>query len=421
MASDTDQPVTPPAPKKAERYIRTFAGDMAVTQQGGEPDLVPYEKHQEAVASLKPIAPPVPAVAESVPATPTPPPPPEMSWNEQLREAAKARVEARIVEDEAAGIHRSTERPRAIVTEDMVSPLRTYADDFTDRVASEGASRVSILAAEQDAGSHAAAPESADMTPVKKALIVGAGVFLLLVGASGAYYAYTQYVAAHLPVPIISLSQAPIYYDEEEELSGEGSVLSNAIATAMGHPLGAKKVRLITSTSATTTRQGLFVALGLGAPSVLVRNIVGAESMFGMVNAGAGASPFFILEVASYNETFAGMLAWEPRMQRDLAVLYPLPIVPVVLPELVIATSTATSSAPRTATTSSSTPPMPTPPTQTPGFRDEVVANYDVRVYRDSFGAVVLLYGYTDQRTLVIAKDIPAFTEIAGRLAASRK
>lgn len=420
MASDTEQPVTPSAPKKAERYIRTFAGDMAVTQQGGEPDLVPYEKHQEAVASLKPIAPPVPVVEKPVPAVPTPPPPPEMSWNEQLREAAKARVEARIVEDEAAGIHRSTERPRAIVTEDMVSPLRTYADDFTDRVASEGASRVSILAAEQDAGSHAAEEES-EMSPLKKKLIVGAGVFLLAVGASGAYYAYTQYVAAHLPVPIISLSQAPIYYDEEEELSGEGSVLSNAIATAMGHPLGAKKVRLITSTSATTTRQGLFVALGLGAPSVLVRNIIGSESMLGVVNAGAGASPFFILEVASYNETFAGMLAWEPRMQRDLAVLYPLPIVPVVLPELVIATSTAISSALRTATTSSSTPPVPTPPTQTPGFRDEVVANYDVRVYRDSFGAVVLLYGYTDQRTLVIAKDISAFTEIASRLAASRK
>ncbi len=421
MASDTDQPVIPPAPKKAERYIRTFAGDMAVTQQGGEPDLVPYEKHQEAVASLKPITPPAPVAEPLAPSAPVPPPPPEMTWNEQLREAAKARVEARIVEDEAAGIHRSTERPRAIVTEDMVSPLRTYADDFTDRVASEGASRVSILAAEQDAGSHSVAEEEPEMSPLKKRLSIGAGVLLLVVGGSGVYYAYTKYVAAHLPVPIISLSRAPIYYDEEEELSGEGSVLLNAIATAVGHPLGAKKVRLITSTSATTTRQGLFVALGLGAPSVLVRNIVGSESMLGVVNAGAGTSPFFILEVASYNETFAGMLAWEPRMQRDLATLYPLPIVPVVLPELITGTSTATSTKLGAATTSSSTSPAPTAPTQTPGFRDEVVANYDVRVYRDSFGAVVLLYGYTDQRTLVIAKDVPAFTEIVTRLAASRK
>jgi hypothetical protein len=59
-------------------------------------------------------------------------------------------------------------------------------------------------------------------------------------------------------------------------------------------------------------------------------------------------------------------------------------------------------------------------PQYTPGFKDEVVANYDVRVYRDSFGAVVFLYGYTDQRTLVIARDSASFTELAGRLGASR-
>ena len=55
-----------------------------------------------------------------------------------------------------------------------------------------------------------------------------------------------------------------------------------------------------------------------------------------------------------------------------------------------------------------------------PGFVDEVVRNHDVRVYRDATGKSVLLYGYWNQTTLVIARDVAAFTELLQRLATSR-
>jgi hypothetical protein len=135
--------------------------------------------------------------------------------------------------------------------------------------------------------------------------------------------------------------------------------------------------------------------------------------MAGVINVAGNQSTFFILSSASYSETFSGMLSWESTMPHDLSTLfpaYPAPVVPV-------ATSTATSTTTKTATTTSKT--TITVPVFIAGFRDEVVNNHDTRVYRDAQKRSVLIYGYWDQKTLVIARDEAAFTEILKRLAAA--
>jgi hypothetical protein len=123
--------------------------------------------------------------------------------------------------------------------------------------------------------------------------------------------------------------------------------------------------------------------------------------MAGVVSADGNQSPFFILSVASFGDTFAGMLSWEPRMPRDLSKLF--------LPYPVSVTATTTSK-----------DAVKTPLVSSAAFFDATIANHDVRVYRDSEGRDVLLYGYWNQTTLVIARDAAAFTEIVGRLATSR-
>ena len=81
--------------------------------------------------------------------------------------------------------------------------------------------------------------------------------------------------------------------------------------------------------------------------------------------------------------------------------------------------STTPKSAPRvtapksTAKVASTTPVVPA---FIAGFYDATVANRDVRVYRDISGRDVLLYGFWNQTTLIIARDAAAFTEIVGRL-----
>jgi hypothetical protein len=54
-----------------------------------------------------------------------------------------------------------------------------------------------------------------------------------------------------------------------------------------------------------------------------------------------------------------------------------------------------------------------------PQFVDEVIANHDARVYSDA-GGEVIVYGYWNQNTLVLARDTAAFTEIMSRLATSK-
>jgi hypothetical protein len=85
------------------------------------------------------------------------------------------------------------------------------------------------------------------------------------------------------------------------------------------------------------------------------------------------------------------MLGWETDMPEDLALLYP------AYPE-----------APQTPGSG-----------QVARFVDETVANHDVRALKDSAGRTILLYGYRDKQTLIIARDEAAFTALLVRLGAS--
>lgn len=367
--------------KKAEKYIRTFAGDMQTIQSGGTPDFAPLKEGpeiapgpKERLVTASPIVltPPEPA-AEAMVATPPPP-----------------------------------REPQYVPVPAAEAPIETYASDFTERMKDTRASTATVLAAEQD--SLSAPIEQGAQEPTSKwaALYIAAGVLLFIVGAAGAFVAYTRYQAASEPVIEIPIVRAPIFVDEREQISGKGGELLAAFEASFVKPLASNAVRFVYTDATATT--SLFALLPLSAPSILVRNIDPADSMAGVVNVGgtSGQSPFFILSVASYSNTFAGMLSWEKTMLNDLGRLYP------AYSEVSVAqaTSTVSTSSPKVATS--------TIPAIAAGFIDTLVANHDVRMYRDTAGRSVLLYGYWDQTTLVIARNAAAFSEIVERLASSR-
>jgi hypothetical protein len=261
---------------------------------------------------------------------------------------------------------------------DALAPIHTYTSDFNQAIKDEHASPATILAAEQDSGSsrkQAAAPARG----VNTALSISA-IVLILLGAGGAYAAYF-YSSKPTTVAIAPTSSARIFVDETAQVSGTGSELAAAIMQSVATPLTTGDVRALTL-AGTTTDSSLFLALMPDAPSILLRNVEAEGSVAGVVNANGNATPFFILAVDSYGDTFSGMLTWEPQMQAGLATLYP-------------AAST------------------------TGNFADEVVDNHDTRVLKDADGNTVLLYGYWDQKTLIIAQDEDAFTELVSRLANS--
>ena len=278
------------------------------------------------------------------------------------------------------------------------SPLQTYAGDFSDRMKETKASTATVLAAEQDAAK--GAPQK---TPEKHSggnvLYFTAGAVLLILGIAGSYIAYTRYLSKSEPIILAPTVTAPIFVDDKEKISGTSpNEVLQAIEQSVVRPLAPNTVRFLYTDFATTTDNSIFSLLQLPAPGSLLRNVNASRSMAGIINTGESQSPFFILSVASYGDTFAGMLQWEPTMSRDLNALFS------EHPQIQISTTTAATST----------------PVHIPSFRDEVASNHDVRIYRDAEGRGVLLYGYWNQSTLVVARDQSAFMEIIERLAATR-
>lgn len=424
--SDTATP--PPEPQKpltldpGKKYIRTFAGDMEVAKQGGTPELAPYVSTAPEQAVPAPAAPTVPAppVPAPAPASPT--------YDDAKRAETLARLRAAKAADAAQPLAARSMTRADTSVEDLgtASPLHTYAEDFTDHVATEGASSLTVLAAEQDAQSGHMA-EQAPSPSRKNYFIMAGALVLLVVGGGVGYYTYTEYQRAHQPVPAAPRIYAPIFTDEQVAIEGEGPALLSAVAAQLAVPLVPGTVRLLYSENATTTRESVFIASGLPVPSVVARNVRGAESVIGLVSIEEGSSPFFILSVNSYNDTFAGMLAWERTVLNDLGTLYPphrsleWPAAPSA-PLASSSTTTASTSdrAATTTTTAGAGQTGGTPVLRIPGFYDEVIANHDARVYHDMQGETVLVYGYWSPTVLVIARNAQAYQIILDRLANSR-
>jgi len=355
----------------SKKFIRTFHGDMETIEKGGTPDLAPFPAEAEQVSVHASLIPPQ-----------SPP-------------------------QEVVSIPEQTVEPVAVI-EKQPEPLKTYAGDFADRITEKQASVVTVLAAEQDAKS--GAPETPVPEQSRSTIAYSiAGVLLLLVGGVGTYVAYTRYLATNMPVVLAPVAFAPIFVDEREIVSGKGTPLIQMVAQLVTRQLSPGTVRQLYFETATTS---VFSALQLPVPGILARNIVDADSMAGVISTGANSqSPFFILSVTSFSNTFSGMLQWEPLLLRDVATLYP----PFV--EKRVAQTASTTTATSTTQGEKQTVPVVQKPLT---FIDAVVANHDVRVYRDASGRERVMYGYWDQTTLVIARDTAAFTEILRRLATSR-
>ena len=369
--ADENLQVSSTSSEPPKRFVRTFSRDAAALKEGGVPDFIELENAPESppVDVPRPAIPPegikIPvAVSATSPSerlieeTPLPPPPPPPP----LPPLKKP-------EDEA--------------------PIRTYTSDFSTELQKESASTASVLAAEGDRETRTSPPSSRSSLP----LVLG-GIALVVVGGAGAYFAYAYRNSTPPPPAPTSTVASPIFVNDREELTGTGQTLETAIEQSLKKPLAANSVRLLYTAQSTEQGQDVFHALQVPAPDILLRNIVANGSVAGIVHVGDTMTPFFILAVSSYGDTFAGMLQWETHMATDLGTLYPGG-------EQVLPSATSTG-------------PLPSK------FKDEVVASHDVRALRDINGTSVIMYGYWNPQTLVIAKNEQSFAEIIGRLSTSR-
>ena len=283
--------------------------------------------------------------------------------------------------------------------------IRTFGGDVDSETRGGRQSAFSILAAQADA------PRYAQETTVVQTRATGRGLAyalagtVLVVGGSLVLYFSFNYFIARSPVQIITGAPAGrIAGDTSIALSGSGSGLLTQLANAAGGTIPQGDIELVYLSAGTTTAGGgaLINALQLPAPSILLRNIDDSSSV-GILHGDEGSRVFFVLSAlsdypdSSHQRVFAGMLSWESTMGQDLAQLYPSYPIQVQLD-------------------ASGTPATPA----APHFVDETVQSHDVRALKDADGETILLYGFRDQTTLVIARDETAFSILLARLSASQ-
>lgn len=368
-----------PATKTPEKYIRTFAGDMDTLKKTEASPHVPLGTVSSIPKKVTEQSPPLPQVT-----TPEPVP---------------------------TRIKTSTEEPSPLPTPEAPksSPLQTYTNDFSERMKTTHASTATVLAAEQDS-----APRTSPVAPEEYSRAnlpyIIAGTVLVIVGVVGGLAIYLHYRNVSAPVVSVPIAKAPIFFDEREEVSGTDITLLQAVVDSVNRPLAAGTVRLLSATTHTasasssllTTSNPVFVSIPALAPEILLRNIRAADSMVGVINVSGKQSSFLILSISSYSTVFSSMLSWEPLMPGHFSALFP----PLTSP-IVDASTTPSVNVLATTTTA----------VVSDIFTDEVIASHDVRVYRDTLGRDILIYGFWNQETLVIARDTAAFVEIVGRLA----
>ncbi len=439
MATDTPTPNISPDKGQPEKYIRTFAGDMQTLKAGGVPDLAPLIKSTEAPRERpanppKPVPPPPPKpVSPPPPPAPVIPPPtlvppPEPAPIELPKPVAPPIPEPKPIERPAPPPTFVRTPPPIEPAEPLPppTPLQTYASDFTDKIKETHSTTATILAAQQDS-----ATGNPELEPKEKSshtlLYSILGTVLLIGGGVGAYFAFASYTVENQPVVVAPVIKAPIFVDDREKISGTGLGLFQAIGISVNKTITTGTVRLLYIETSTTSPDSVFSALRMSAPDVLLRNIHPEGSMAGVANINGTQSPFFILSVDSYSETFAGMLQWEPKILNDMKDLFPPYPTPVptatIIATTTVATTTPTTKPKKGSKTATTTPVIvatPVPTIVQPTFTDEVIANHDVRIFRDIYGNVVMMYGYWNQSTLVIARDRGAFGEIMQRLANSK-
>jgi hypothetical protein len=391
-----------------QHYIRTFAKDLAAAS--GTP--VPPKSEPVVVEPATPVVPPVMVSAPQPQSSPVAPPPQEPPpvpgefWykpetppspvpssvnTESDREAILARLREKLAQNRAApepirplppevppSIPVVQKTAPAPVEQPVVVPpkeperLHTYSSDFSDKVDQTKASTFSVLAAASDAGQ----VSRRTVTPMKRSrvpLVAGIAAVTLLGG--GGIYVFSS---TEEPAPIFTPASTLLRYDESEVVTGTGAGLVANVAGAAAEPRLSGSVLVYTHQDPSVQ---MFLSMFPDAPSILARNIEGVVTV-GSAGREEGY-PFLAIPVSSYERTFAGMLAWEPTLYQDVERWYPV-------------TGTST--------------------TAVPFFVDAVVRNKNVRVLRDGGGKTVMLYGYADRQTLLIARDETAFGDLLDRV-----
>lgn len=309
--------------------------------------------------------------------------------------------------------------------ESIVRPLETYRGAIEEAIQKKNVSVVSIAAAEAERRTAASQTPTAQVRPPQEEtshemglrIAAIAGGIALLVGALGLIVfvflrpAVTSPVQNNIPSPFISVDETriiaiPISQWNRGALMAEVEQARGATTLSLGLMSRLFVVQASSTEQYSVDAPTFLGALTPDAPPELARSL-GGEYLLG-IHSFDGNQAFLILDIESYEQAYAGILAWERTMQEDLAPLFTRTPRPRI-PEEGITPSTSSGQA---TTSAPSTPPQFI---QTK-FVDRIVENRDTRVLQNETRDILLLWTFLDRNTLLITTNEYTLREVISRL-----
>jgi len=286
------------------------------------------------------------------------------------------------------------ETPQETTPDNPLSQIRTYQGDVASALDTQSESLISIQQRESERRRATGEMSPPEHTGRERTVLLVVGAILLLVlGGTGGWYTYQEFIKkTTLPAPTVSLNRFVSVLEESKLEVSSTTPRSNLIKlirekTDASLPSGEiRHIVLQESTSAESSlisTQTLMRNLETRAPSSLIRNF---DELFMLGTIGTETqSNFLIIKLASYENVFAGMLAWENHIAQDIGPLFQ---------------------------TSDQLRDIPSPNT----FTDIITRNKDARALLDPLGEVVLLYSFLDNNTMIITDNLEALRVIITRL-----
>lgn len=260
--------------------------------------------------------------------------------------------------------------------------IRTFQGDVAEALRREQRSLVSIQQAEHLKNSSTQSASGTSLENSKRGteffhLFLGS-LLLFILGTVGVWYAYNEFVRRTATPIMTAPANRFISANAETNLNlavdSRETLINTLSAAVRGTAVGElRHIILPLSTSE------FLNILGSQAPSSLVRAF-DPLFMFGAF----GESAFLIIKLVSFENAFAGMLAWEKNLNQDIGPLF------------------------ATAKLSINIPPGST-------FTDITDKNKDVRVLALD-GEPILLYSFFDNNMLVITDHIETLRTLNDRL-----
>lgn len=306
-------------------------------------------------------------------------------------------------------LENSPAAPATAEEKPLVTPVHTLKDDIQHVVRDTKMSLVRAASLEEDRKLREQEPEPAPGATQRanrtrtvlaiSGLLVVLGVAALL----GVFLVMNQYSAAPQqtgPTSIIFAEQnllLPLDNSTPGALKQQVAQLRTAQVGSLGSITRVIPTTTITAPDGTqstrpATTQEFLKAIGAAIPDELARSL-STDFFFGLHSADKNA-PVFVIPVLSYDNAFAGMLAWESSINGDLAPIF----TPLSLYQ------TDADGIPHARV-----------------FQDAVIRNYDTRALSDDNNTIQLYYSFPSPNLLVIAESPYTFAEVISRLRAQRK